>query len=141
MGNFSLILVTALFLIFTCSCDAQTSTQHGEEMQIQAETVDVYYFHFAWRCVTCTTVEAEAREAVETLYPQLYKDKKITFEAVNLDEDSGRKMAEEYGVSGQSLLIVSGSEKADLIREGFMYARTDPDKFRQAIKQQIDGML
>ena len=141
MKNYFLIYPVVIFLILTCSCEARTAAKQEEAMQVQAERIDVYYFHFSRRCVTCKTVEAEARNAVETLYPERYRDKDITFQAVNLDEESGRKLAEVHGVTGQSLLFVKGTEKADLIREGFMYARTDPEKFRQAIRQQIDGML
>lgn len=141
MKNYFLIFPAVFFLILTWSCDARTAAQQEEDVQVQAERIDVYYFHFSRRCVTCKTVEAEAKKAVETLYPELYRYNDITFQAINLDEETGRKLAETHGVTGQSLLIVSGSEKVDLIREGFMYARTDPDKFRQVFKQQVDGML
>ncbi len=141
MKNFYLFFVPALFLIFASSCEAQTSKQQGEETLSEAETIKVYYFHFTQRCVTCKAVEAVAREAIETIYPQLSRDNKITFESVNLDDPQGMKLAEKYGIAGQSLLIMNDSDKVDLVREGFLYARTDPDKFRQAIKQQIDGML
>jgi hypothetical protein len=128
-------------LILGLSCNAQTDKIEDRPGQGNSDVVEVYYFHFTLRCVTCRTVESEARKIVETLYSQLYKDNKITFQAINLDEEEGKKLAEKFGVSGQSLLIVSGNAKADLIREGFMYARTAPEKFRQAIKQQIDEML
>jgi hypothetical protein len=141
MKNYFLIFPAVFFLILTSSCDARTTAQQEENVQVQAERIDVYYFHFSRRCVTCKTVEAEAKNAVETLYPELYRDNEVTFQSINLDEETGRKLAKTHGVTGQSLLIVSGSEKADLIREGFMYARTDPEKFRQVIKQQIDGLL
>lgn len=141
MKNFYSVFAIAILLIYSASCDAQTSTQQETTSLEEAETVAVYYFHFSWRCVTCKTVEAEAKEAVETLYPEQYKENRIIFESINLDTEEGMKLAEKHGVAGQSLLIVHGNDKVDLVREGFMYARIAPDKFHQAIRQHIDAML
>jgi hypothetical protein len=103
--------------------------------------VEAYYFNFNARCVTCKTVEAEAKADLEMLYPDLIKSGKVSFQAVNLDESSGKDIAGKLGVNGQTLLLVNGTQKINITNEGFMYARSNPDKFKSVIKEKVDGLL
>jgi hypothetical protein len=133
-------LLLALALILPAiACNSQSTretTTDGKSGKVEA-----YYFHFNARCVTCKTVEAEAKADIEMLYPELVKTGKVSFQAVNLDEPSGEAMAEKLGVNGQTLLLVNGTQKINITNEGFLYARTDPEKFKAVIKEKIDGML
>ena len=65
----------------------------------------------------------------------------VGFVSLNLEEDEGEKMAEALHVSGQTLLIVKGENQVNLTNEGFMNARTNPDKFHEILKTQIDNLL
>ncbi|NJK94687.1 MAG: hypothetical protein HC905_06995 [Bacteroidales bacterium] len=116
------------------SCNAQTPKK--EEKAIATANVEAYYFHFSARCVTCKTVESEAKNDLQSLY-----NGKVTFKAVNLDDASGKALAEKLQVSGQTLLLVKGSTKINITNEGFMYARSNPEKFKAVIKDKVDGLL
>lgn len=133
-------LVVALGVIIATSCNGQTNSKK-EVATTKGEKVEAYYFHFTSRCVTCKTVEAEAKKNIETLYPEQVKSGKITFQAINLDDASSKELAEKLGISGQTLLIVSGNQKINITTDGFMYARSNPDKFKQIIKEKIDKLL
>ncbi len=133
-------LVVALGVIIASSCNAQSNSKK-EVTAVKGDKVEAYYFHFTSRCVTCKTVEAEAKKNIETLYPEQVKSGKITFQAVNLDDASSKELAEKLGISGQTLLIVCGNQKINLTNDGFMYARNNPDKFKQIIKEKIDKLL
>ena len=61
-----LFIAIALMLPFS-SCKGQTSKQTSKTGT--SEKVEAYYFHFNARCVTCKTVEAEAKADIELLYP------------------------------------------------------------------------
>ena len=50
-------------------------------------------------------------------------------------------MAGELGVSGQTLLIVSGETRINITNEGFMNARSNPEKLKQIMKEKIDPLL
>jgi len=104
-------------------------------------SVEAYYFHFNTRCVTCKTVEAEAKADLEILYPELVKSGKVSFKAVNLDDPSSKAIAEKLGVNGQTLLLVNGTQRINITNEGFLYARNDPEKFKAVIKEKVDGLL
>ena len=74
------------------------------------------------------------------LYPEMYKEGKISFTSLNLEEEAGRTLGERLGVSGQTLLIVSGNQKINITTDGFLYAVAKPDKLREIIKSKVDSL-
>jgi len=44
-------------------------------------------------------------------------------------------------VEGQSLLIISGNKQIDLTDKAFMYAKGNPEKFKQELKKTIDPII
>lgn len=98
--------------------------------------VEVYYFHLTARCVTCQTVESEAKADIQSLYGG-----KVSFQSINLDDASSKEIAEKLKVPGQALLIVKGKQIQNITNEGFMYARKDPAKFKAVIKEKVDALL
>ena len=126
--GFTLLLMSGLF------CNAQTSktaTQSSSSAKVEA-----YYFHMSTRCVTCKAVEAEAKKNLESLYGV-----KVTFQAINLEDDANKAIVEKLKISGQTLLLVKGDTKINVTNEGFMYAKSNPEKFRTIIKEKVDGLL
>jgi len=130
-------LISLLFVMasMSISCTGQTNKDETKSVK-KADDVQVYYFHNTRRCATCKAVEAESKKAVEELYGD-----KVAFAAYNLEEEKGEEKANELGVSGQTLLIVSGETKINITNEGFMNARNNPDKLKQIIKDKIDPLL
>ena len=84
----------------------------------------------------CLAVETESKDIVEELY-----NDKVAFSAYNLEEKDGKALAGELGVSGQTLLIVSGEARINITNEGFMNARSNPEKLKQIMKEKIDPLL
>ena len=100
--------------------------------------VEVYYFHYTRRCVTCQAVEAETLKSVQQLYPEQFKKGLITFKSVNLDEKTSDALAKKCKAEGQALLIISNSKRFDLTEQGFMFARSKPDALKEELKKTID---
>ena len=119
------------------SCHAQAGEKANQNSVLQTENVEVYYFHFTRRCETCMAVENESRKSVEELYYKAMEEGRITFKALNLEEEEGKQIASKLNISVQTLLIVRFGEKIDLTNQGFMYARTDPEKLKKAIQDAI----
>jgi hypothetical protein len=132
----SFVLITMVGI----SCTAQTN-QKPTSPVTKCGDVEVYYFHMTTRCVTCKTVEAEARKNVEMLYADQVKSGKISFTALNLEEATGQSMGEKLGVNSQTLLIVRGDEKINITNEGFLYAVSQPQKFTEVMKSKIDPLI
>ena len=129
------ILLSFTLLVMSCFLSiAQTATKSTKSAA--SEKVEAYYFHLSARCITCKTVEAEAKKNLETLYGG-----KVKFQSINLEDDASKAIAEKLKISGQTLLIVKGDTKINLTNEGFMYARNNPEKFKTIIKEKVDGLL
>jgi hypothetical protein len=131
------LLLAVMLLVPFCTSHAQT----GNKEKVSQEKIEAYYFHFTARCVTCRTVESRAKENLEDLYPDLMKSGKITFQAANLNEEAGEALGKKLGVSGQTLLLVKGSKQINITNEGFLYAMTNPEKYKAVIKEKVDELL
>lgn len=137
----NLIIAGFIMLAFAgSSCTAQS-----EKKQTVSATagndVEVYYFHMTTRCVTCKTIEAEARKNVEILYADQVKNGKISFTSLNIEESPGKDIGAQLGINSQALLIVKGDQKINITNEGFLYAVSKPDKFKEIIKEKLDSLI
>jgi len=136
-----IFLISILFITLAgISCNAQTE-QKPKQAVSNNEDIEVYYFHMTIRCVTCKTLEAEARKNVEMLYADQVKTGKISFTALNLEEATGKAMGDKLGVNSQTLLIVKGDQKINITNEGFLYAVSQPQKFTEVMKSKIDPLI
>jgi hypothetical protein len=131
--------VLAIVLFFAFKPNANTVM---EEVTISVgDKVEVLYFHFSRRCVTCIAVENKTQEAISALYPEEYSKGLITFASVNLEDEKSKPIAERAKVTGQALVIMSGEVRKDLTAEGFMYANTNFEKFKSEIKKTMDPLV
>ncbi len=134
MKKIQLLSILIVLLMSSLISNAQTSKK--ETTGSAVNKLEAYYFHNTSRCVTCKTVESEAKADLENLYGS-----QVTFKALNLEEDSTKPIAEKLKISGQTLLIVKGDQQINLTNEGFLYARTNPVKFKKIIKEKVDKLL
>lgn len=137
-----IVMIGFAFLMMLGSfvCNAQ-NTKNIKSKVVAAQKIEVYYFHFSRRCPTCMAVESESKGNLMTLYPKQVKEGTITFNSINLDESNSEAIAKKCKANGQSLLVISGKKRIDLTSDGFMYARSNPAKFKAKIKSTIDPML
>jgi uncharacterized lipoprotein YehR (DUF1307 family) len=129
-----------MLLISGASCNAQTEKKQTVS-STSGKDIEVYYFHRTVRCVTCNTVEAEARKDIEMLYTEQVKKGKISFTSLNLEEETGKTVGDRLGVNSQTLLIVKGDQKINITNEGFLYAVSKPEKFKEIIKEKVDPLM
>lgn len=133
--SFALIL-----LLGSTSCNAQGAKKE-ETKAIAKGKVEVIYFHFTRRCMTCNAVESETKNVLETLYATQIKAGKIAFKSINLDEPTSKTAAEKYAAEGQSLLIIGSGKRIDMTSQGFMYAVNNPERLKAELKKTIDPLL
>jgi hypothetical protein len=137
---FSLI---ALFAITSaqaqcCKNAAQATncaTTCVQSQQTGSSDVEAYYFHYTRRCVTCQSVEKVSSDALKELYGD-----KIVLKSINLDEKANDALAKKMGIEGQTLLVVKGTKKVEITNDGFMYARTNPEKLKEKIKSAVESL-
>ncbi len=128
------------FLAIGFLSEAQT-TESVQTENSETEKIEVFYFHYARRCVSCTIVQEAAKKNIEELYPEQVKNKSITFSPINLEDEANHPLMKRAKVNSQALLVISGKKRADLTRSGFMFARTQPSLFKKELKETIDKML
>jgi len=133
-----LLLLSVVFISLSSSCHAQSDKEGVSENLSKSDAVEVYYFHFTRRCVTCQAIEDVTKIAIEELYSKALDEGKIAFIAMNLEEEDGKKMAEKLNISGQTLLVVKDGKQVNLTNDGFLYARTNPEKLRESLQKAID---
>jgi len=131
-----LFIIVMMALVMNFSCSAQPENNDRNTAVSETGDVEVFYFHYTRRCVTCQAVETVAKEAIVEMYGD-----RVPFASYNLEEPDGEQKARELGVSGQTLLIVNGNQKINITNEGFMYVRSDPEKFKQIISDNITPLL
>lgn len=130
------IVFNVLAIVVNISCSGQTKKDDKSIKLSNTDKVEVYYFHYSRRCATCNAVETVSKEAINEIYGD-----KVTFAGYNLDEEIGEAKGKELEVSGQTLLIVAGDSKINITNEGFLYARSNPEKLKTIIKEKVDGLI
>jgi hypothetical protein len=103
----------------------------------KSSPVEVYYFHMSRRCMTCQTVEKVAEEALTENFKQALEKGEIVFRSVNIEDKANKALVKKLKVSGQALLVVSGTEKIDITDKGFLYAVNEPAKLKSEIKTHV----
>lgn len=140
MKNLLVFSFALIMMLGGISCNAQSAKKQATKT-VSTGKVEVVYFHFTRRCMTCNAVEAEAKKALESLYPKLVKAGQLTFKSINLDDASSKSAAEKWSAEGQALLIMGSGKRIDLTSEGFMYAVNNPDKLKAELKKALDPLL
>ncbi|HOI86838.1 MAG TPA: nitrophenyl compound nitroreductase subunit ArsF family protein [Lentimicrobium sp.] len=141
MRKHILFMTLAFAGILMMSCSPKQATENADVTELPESEIMVYYFHNERRCATCEAVEAETKAALEKYYPEELKDGKIAFVSLNLEETTGAEIAGRFQIASQALIIVKGEDLKDITSEGFLYARTAPDKLYDAVKSSVDSML
>jgi hypothetical protein len=135
------ISITILALIIASFFSANSQTAKTTKAVSKVSKVEVFYFHYSRRCVTCQAVETETKKSILAQYPLQAKKGLITFTSINLDEKSSESIAAKCKAEGQSLLITSSNKRVDLTDKAFMYAKSNPIKLKAELKKTIDPLF
>lgn len=141
MKTIAIYLVLYLFTATSFACNPKENDETQKSSEVTSDKIEVYYFHFTRRCITCNAVESVTKEALNEYYAEAVKSGKIIFKSVNLDDESNEKIAEKLKVSGQTLLFVAGDKQVNLTNDGFMYAKSQPDKLKAKVKETVEQLL
>ncbi len=137
-----IVFISLLFSIIlnSFSCEAQNKKASKAKITV-TDKIEVFYFHYTRRCITCNAVESVTKETIAEMYPAQFKKGLITFTSVNLDEENSKTIAEKCKAEGQALLVMGKGKRFDLTDKGFMYAKNTPEKLKAEVKKTIDALL
>ena len=68
--------------------------------------VKVYYLHGNVRCPTCRSIEAYAKEAVETGFADELKNQKIQWQVINYESPGNEHYATDYQIVAPNVVLV-----------------------------------
>ena len=141
ISKLALILFLGVVAFSAQGCKGTTDENSASSEAVftgdqESGEIIAYYFHATRRCVTCQAVETVAKEAIEE-----YFGDKVTFKSIDREVEKDNPLLEKYKINGQTLLIIKGAEKVDLTSDGFLNARTNPDKFKDTLKATIEAMM
>lgn len=128
------------FLMSSMTFEAQNKKTQKVATTV-SNKIEVYYFHYTRRCVTCNAVETVTKEAIAEMYPTQFKKGQIIFRSINLDEKKCEAIAKQCQAEGQQLLFMSKGKRIDLTDKGFMYAKSTPEKLKAEVKKTIEALL
>ena len=138
------ILAVAMMLVSCSNTEKQTvtATETVAETQIEAQGVEVIYFHGKQRCMTCMAIEKVASETVA----DRYADGKVKFTVVDIDTPEGGPIADKYKIARSSLIVVNhkadGTETVENMTEkAFANARKNPEAFSAMLCDVINPLL
>jgi len=134
----------------TSNIDTEESLENTSPEEDSSITPDaenktiVQYFHGNSRCVTCRTIEALTREALETEFSQELRSGKLEFIAINLDEPSNWHFVDDYQLATRTVVIANlkNGKQADWKRldEVWNLVR-DRDSFLNYVKTETKSLM
>ncbi len=84
--------------------DSEDQASDTTDIPIQ-DGVKVYYFHSNTRCPTCRSIEAYAREAVESGFADQLKRKQIVWQVINYETSGNEHFAADYEVAAPNVVL------------------------------------
>ncbi|MCP4121211.1 MAG: hypothetical protein GY751_05620 [Bacteroidetes bacterium] len=142
MKQFNIIsLLLFGLLLYSCGTNAQDQQSSTTDKTDMIEVID---FHSTHRCATCNAIEDNTKYTLETYFPNELESGKITFQAINVDEDENIGIAEKFEAYGTALflnVISKGKEvQVNLTDFAFLKGRNQ-DKFSMELKLKIEEEL
>jgi hypothetical protein len=83
----------------------RTDTQGMTEAAEHESRVIAYYFHGNTRCITCRTIEAYAKEAIEGGFPDALKRGRLEFKVLNVEEPRNEHFVRDYQLAASSVIL------------------------------------
>ena len=136
----TLLSLVVLLTIVSCGCNPKSNKQAvvPESKQavvesVQANVIEVLYFHGKKRCIGCNAIEKLSKEVVKEL-----GDENIVMKIIDISKKENEKIADKYEVSWSSLILNKDGKIDNLTEVGFKYAKTKPEEFKVKLKEAID---
>ncbi len=135
ISYFGFIILVTLFI----SC---AESQTNQNTVSSTAKLEVLYFHGTYRCATCNAVENNTQQLINNQYKNQVTDGIIKFAAYNVDEEENKAIVEKYRISFSTLLLVKADGSVtDFTNTAFQYAHTNPEKYAELLKTEIDKNL
>lgn len=101
--------------------------------------LQVLFFHSTIRCPTCNAIEDNTKKMLEENFKTELDNGIISFASFNIDKAEYKAIVEKYQVSYTNLLLVKADgTKTDYTYTAFEYAYSEPAKYAELLKSEIE---
>ena len=141
------LIVTATILSCGNNSPISSMDKSVEELRnnMDANRVEVLFFHNRERCSSCLNMEKYTKEIVETYFAQQIKEGKLVLLICDIEDKNNTELTDDYQVIWTSLYInkwENGTESRHNMTEfAFLNVDSSPDEFKEGIRQQIEELL
>ena len=140
-----IILISSIFAISCTNQNTQEEVKTPEKLGNADAKIQVIYFHSTNRCATCNAVESNAKKLLNENFKTQIENGNINFSSLNIDEEKNKTITEKYLISTSTLLIINNNTKEEIVvdftTDAFKYARTEPIKYTELLKEEINKQL
>lgn len=138
MKTIFILFISMSFFFSSSACGHSTAGEKKQhDASVSGEKVEVYYFHFTRRCISCVNVQKSTERVITENFKEEINNGTLVYNEVNLSEPESREIAESLDVGRQALLVVCGDKKFDLTMQGFMLASRDYERFKEILEEAI----
>lgn len=125
--------------------DPAAVASSGEQAPAEnVHTVIAYYFHGNFRCATCTRLEAYAKEAVETGFPEAMADDVLVWKPINVEEPANEHFVKDYQLTTRSVVLshcIDGAEIGYVNLDRIWQLAGNKDAYLAYIQEAVRTML
>ncbi len=138
-----LSILIASIVLFSCSgkTSSKKETVIAKKVANKIEVIDFYSTH---RCVTCKSIEANTRYTLDTYFLSELKNKKITFQTINVDKEENYKIAESFEATGTALFlnVIKNGKETHINLTDFAFEKgREKEEFSKELKIKIENEL
>jgi hypothetical protein len=117
------------------SADSKTT---ASTKNVSGGTINVYYMHATFRCVTCNTIESMAKKLLQSNYKSELDNKKIQWKEVNFQKNE--ELAKRFGVVSSCIVVEADSERFERLDKVWTLME-QPDEFNSYISSSLNKYL
>jgi thioredoxin-related protein len=144
-----IILLIIAGLFFSCgnnsSVPSTSKSVDDLREQMEADRVEVMFFHNHERCSTCLNMEKLTKEVVDIYFGQQVKDGRLVMMIIDIEDKNNAEVTDDYQVIWTSLYInkwQNGTESRHNMTEfAFLNVDSDPEAFKEGLRKQIEVLL
>ena len=94
-------LLFSTLLLSSCGNSINKNNEESQVKKLQADRIEILYFHGAQRCTTCRSIEANTFALLDSLYSKEMADGKILYKVIDISKKENEAIAEKYELKYQ----------------------------------------
>ena len=109
-----------------------------------ARRLVAWYYHSTKRCKKCNTIEAYAKEALDTLFTDRMASGEITWQVANMDDVWNQDAVQRYGLLRSSLVFVAmqdGVEQDHSVLNRVWELTDDKETFFAFVESEVEMVI